>query len=127
MRTLNKLKVVSIAKKKEKAEAPAQLFPFIDPASPGLNASKITEQKTYEQLNKKVIKEKIQNSAREKAKEYAKNVRRPNRSIELAERIQERKVEELENSGHNGANERFMYNPLDIRKVEEEYKRLFNF
>jgi hypothetical protein len=52
-------------------------------------------------------------------------VKRPNRSIELAERIQERKeVEELD---HSGSNDRFMYNPIDIRKVEEDYKRLFNF
>ncbi len=83
------------------------------------------EHKTFELLNKKVILEKIQNSAREKAKEYAKGVKRPNRSIELAERIHERKIEEVEHPGN--ATERFIYNPLDIKKVEEEYKRLFNF
>jgi len=31
------------------------------------------------------------NSARERAKNYAKQVKRPNRSIELAERVLERK------------------------------------
>lgn len=79
--------------------------------------------KTYENLNKQQIQQNVLNSAREKAKNYAKQVRRPNRSIELAERVQERKNETVQEH----TNERFVSDPHDIRKTEESYKRLFNF
>ncbi|CDW79391.1 UNKNOWN [Stylonychia lemnae] len=80
--------------------------------------------KTFEVLNQQQMKEALMNSAREKAKQYAKQVRRPNRSIELAERVQERKREVEIETNHI---DRFMFDPHDIRKTEESYKRLFNF
>lgn len=69
------------------------------------------------------MKEVLLNSAREKAKQYASTLKRPNRSIELAERMKEKRDESIEKEG----NERLLCDPIDIKKTEESYKRLFNF
>lgn len=70
------------------------------------------------------IKDIVANSAREKAKQYAATkVRKPNRSIELAERIQERKEESLERDEEQSKN---LFDVKNIQKQVENYKRLFN-
>eukprot|EP00347_Sterkiella_histriomuscorum_P014544 403360471 len=141
VRVMNKIKLVQI--QKQESETKKQIFLqqsqnqiskrerviesfslkelYDKPQSPNQTQRKLPQ--TYELLNKQQMKQTLQNSARQKAKDYAKQVKRPNQSIELAERVLERNYQ-TDREKHQ---ERCMIDPHDIRKTEESYKRLFNF